>query len=210
MKEFATLLKESVQVLDESTAMHSKQHHYYLILCLIFKASVTRDYPELSISGVSGWNMNDISKLDMNPDAFTRRQVIQPRYGSLCDIFLRKLSEIKGLVKGNWEIIGIIFKFHEQIYLIVVSLAKDFGNHQDQQFNFSSAEPAEKTDQSQENIIKSFSSFRYLKEYNDCYAIASVISARKHNIDPRNLQIEKMTSKYVTSSALCTGCATAA
>ena len=203
MKASATQLKESAQVLDESTAIHPKQQQYYLImvLCLILKPSVTRDYPELSISGVSGWNMNDISKLDMNPDAFTRRQVIQPRYGSLCDIFLRKLSEIKGLVKGNWEIIGIIFKFHEQIYLIVVSLAKDFGNHQDQQFNFSSAEPAEKTDQSQENIIKSFSSFRYLKEYNDCYAIASVISARKHNIDPRNLEIEKMTSKNVTSSA---------
>ena len=44
-------------------------------------------------------------------------------------------------------------------------------------------------------------SFRYLKEYNDCYAIASVISARKYNIDPRNLEIEKMTSKNVTSSA---------
>ena len=203
MKASATQLKESAQVLDESVAIHPKQQQYYLImvLCLILKPSVTRDYPKLSISGVSGWNMNDISKLDMNPDAFTRRQVIQPRYGSLCDIFLRKLSEIKGLVKGNWEIIGIIFKFHEQIYLIVVSLAKDFGNHQDQQFNFSSAEPAEKTDQSQENIIKSFSSFRYLKEYNDCYAIASVISARKHNIDPRNLEIEKMTSKNVTSSA---------
>ena len=117
MKASATQLKESAQVLDESTAMHPKQQQYYLImvLCLILKPSVTRDYPELSISGVSGWNMNDISKLDMNPDAFTRRQVIQPRYGSLCDIFLRKLSEIKGLVKGNREIIGIIFKFHEHI-----------------------------------------------------------------------------------------------
>ena len=78
MKASATQLKESAQVLDESTAMHPKQQQYYLImvLCLILKPSVTRDYPKLSISGVSGWNMNDISKLDMNPDAFTRRQVM--------------------------------------------------------------------------------------------------------------------------------------
>ena len=76
MKASATQLKESAQVLDESAAIHPKQQQYYLImvLCLILKPSVTRDYPELSISGVSGWNMNDISKLDMNPDAFTRRQ----------------------------------------------------------------------------------------------------------------------------------------
>ena len=101
MKASATQLKESAQVLDESRAMHPKQQQYYLImvLCLILKPSVTRDYPELSISGVSGWNMNDISKLDMNPDAYTCSQVIEPRYGPLCDIFLRKLY---------WEIIGII------------------------------------------------------------------------------------------------------
>ena len=76
MKASATQLKESAQVLDESTAMHPKQQQYYLIvvLCLILKPSITRVYPELSISGVSGWNMNDISKLDMNPDAITRRQ----------------------------------------------------------------------------------------------------------------------------------------
>ena len=76
MKASATQLKESAQVLDESTAMHPKQQQYYLImvLCLILKPLVTRDYPELSISAVSGWNMKDISKLDMNPDAYFCRQ----------------------------------------------------------------------------------------------------------------------------------------
>ena len=78
MKASATQLKESAQVLDKSTAMHPKQQQYHVIvvLCLILKPSVTRDYPELSISGVSGWNMKDISKqtkLDLNPDTNTCR-----------------------------------------------------------------------------------------------------------------------------------------
>ena len=81
MKASATQLKESAQVLHECTVIHPKQQQYYLfmVLCLILKPSATKDCPELSISGVSGWNMNDISKLDMNPDAFTRRH-------SLCHV----------------------------------------------------------------------------------------------------------------------------